>query len=67
MNKNIKLIIRQIKETDLEEVRQLWSILGFLASKYDNEVMMKVDSKGIFVAQDLNTGIKIQIIIIIKH
>ena len=56
-NKSVKFIVRQMKACDLCEVRQIWELLGFLNSKYDNEVMMKIDANGLFVAEDLNSGI----------
>ena len=60
-NKSVKYVIRQMQECDLDQVRQLWSIFKYMHSVYDNEVIMKVDAQGLFVAQDLETG-KIKII-----
>lgn len=61
MPESVEYIVRNLKESDLDEVRELRIELDLWATKYDNEVMMKVDSKGIFVAQDIKTGMKIEI------
>jgi len=49
-------IIRKLELKDCEEVRNIWTQVNFVVSKYGNEVMMKVDPEGIYVAQDLKTG-----------
>jgi hypothetical protein len=49
-------IIRELKLDDCEEVRNIWTEVGFVIAKYINEVMMKIDPKGILVAQDIETG-----------
>jgi hypothetical protein len=49
-------IIRELKLDDCEEVRNIWTEVGFVIAKYNNEVMMKIDPKGILVAQDIETG-----------
>jgi len=49
-------IIRELKLDDCEEVRNIWTEVEFVIAKYINEVMMKIDPKGIFVAQDIETG-----------
>ena len=53
---DVKYIVRRMKLSDCEEVRQIWNKLNFMGSKYDNQNMMKVDPQGFFVAQQLSTG-----------
>jgi hypothetical protein len=49
-------IIRELKLDDCEQVRNIWTEVKFVIAKYINEVMMKIDPKGFFVAQDIETG-----------
>ena len=42
---------------DCDKVKdQLWTVLDILGCLYENQVIMKVDPKGTFVAEDPTTG-----------
>ncbi len=45
-----------MKLDDCEEVRNIWTEVKFVVAKYINEVMLKIDPKGILIAQDIKTG-----------
>jgi hypothetical protein len=49
-------IIRELKLDDCEEVMNILTEGEFVTAKHINEVMMKIDPKAIFVAQDTETG-----------
>jgi hypothetical protein len=49
-------IIRELKLDDCEEVTNIWTEGEFVMAKHINEIMMKIDPKAIFVAQDTETG-----------
>ena len=57
-NKNIEYIVRQMQVSDCDQVTKLWTMLDFLGAIYENQVILKVDPKGTFIAQDVNNGIK---------
>ncbi len=58
MSEKVKpsFIIREMKLDDCEEVRNIWTEVKFVVAKYINEVMLKIDPKGILIAQDIKTG-----------
>jgi hypothetical protein len=58
MSEKVKpsFIIREMKLDDCEEVRNIWTEVKFVVAKYINEVMMKIDPKGILIVQDIKTG-----------
>jgi hypothetical protein len=49
-------IIRELKLDDCEEVMNILTEGEFVMAKYINQIMMKIDPKAIFVAQDTETG-----------
>ena len=55
-NKEMNYLIRNMKESDFDIVRELWSLVNFVLFKYGNEVYFKLDPEGFFVAQDVETG-----------
>ncbi|CAG2112227.1 unnamed protein product, partial [Medioppia subpectinata] len=48
--------IRCIRAEDFQEVRDLWASIGFSIHKYANDVMIKSDPNGLFVAEDIDSG-----------
>ena len=50
-------IIREILVSDCEEIRDIWSMADFMVFKDINQIMLKVDPKGILVAADLDSGL----------
>jgi len=54
INKSFK--VRQMRVDDVENVLNLEKTLDWQIGNYENQVMMKVDAEGFFVAQDNETG-----------
>ncbi|CAG2170740.1 unnamed protein product, partial [Oppiella nova] len=48
-------IIRNMRLSDCNEVREIWESLGSMIIKCGNEVMLKTDPNGIFVVEESNT------------
>ena len=55
-NSNVKYIIRNIGLSDLEQIRDIWTKVNFNIFKNINQIMMKIDPEGIFLAQDEESG-----------
>ena len=49
-----KFVIRKMKASDCVEVLNVWEAVQFTESKYNNEVYLKIEPDGLFVAQDLS-------------
>lgn len=54
---SFRFIIRQLELKDCDDVRLIWKTIVTALPKYINEVMLKYDPSGTFVAQDLCSGI----------
>ena len=52
----MKYIIRNIGLSDLEQIRDIWTKANFNIFKNINQIMMKIDPEGIFLAQDEESG-----------
>ena len=53
----VKYVVRQMQSSDCVEVLKIWETVSFLESKYINDIYMKIDPDGLFVAQDIVSGI----------
>ncbi|CAG2170741.1 unnamed protein product [Oppiella nova] len=49
-------VIRNIRLSDCDEVRDIWRSVNFGIVKYANEVMINLDPNGIFVVEDTDSG-----------
>ncbi len=49
-------IVRELKLDDCEQVTNICTEVKFVVAKYNNEIMIKIDSKAILVVQDIETG-----------
>ncbi len=56
INKSFK--VRHMRINDVENVLNLEKTLNWPIGKYENQVMMKVDAEGFFIAEDDETGNK---------
>lgn len=53
----LNYIVRNMTQTDLDGVRELWSMVNFVLFKYANEVFQQIDPEGFFVAEEVGTGV----------
>ncbi|XP_054165752.1 uncharacterized protein F36G3.2-like [Oppia nitens] len=49
-------LVRELRVSDADSVRQIWTESGFMAMKYGPEIWRKSFSEGLFVAEDVSTG-----------
>ena len=52
-----KYVVRQMQSSDCVEVLKIWETVSFLESKYMNDIYLKIDPDGLFVAQEIVSGI----------
>src|SRR5437870_3865520 len=53
-NEQVQFIVRNMHETDRDEVHQMLTIIQFSTpGKYDSDLILEINPKGVFVAQDL--------------
>lgn len=48
--------VRKMTENDIENVLQSGKQLGWQLGKYENQIIMNIDSNGLFIAENKETG-----------